>query len=137
MQLISDERTKFTPSYCKKPLSDSMDLPSSSENHSGCVKSPVPSRSIPLIFAHFESVSSSMQRLVAREYFECMCRSAMTFISSPVFRTAMRKAKPPGFQKLLLCGLLFSTKAFPADGPACARPLAGLSSSQRHFQPHN
>src|SRR5208283_3762834 len=61
----------------KSPLPQGSSLSFSSFNHSGWVKSPVPMTVIPLSCAHFQSDSGSRSLLVAREYFEWMCRSAI------------------------------------------------------------
>jgi len=43
----------------------------------GCVKSPEPTTEIPFSWAHFQRFSGLRSLLVAREYFEWICRSAI------------------------------------------------------------
>ncbi len=56
-----------------------------SSSHLGWVKSPVPTRLSPLIFAYFAISGMLICSLVARLYLPCMCRSAMTLMYNAQF----------------------------------------------------
>src|SRR3989304_4202008 len=64
----------------KIPEPSSVKLLFNSLAHSGCMKSPVPSRPTPLIFAYFSRFVRLRSLEVAREKRECMCRSAIICI---------------------------------------------------------
>ena len=60
----------------------------SSSLHTGCVRSPVPMRSSPFFLAHISRNSGTHSLLVARAYFECICKSAINIINTPLLSNA-------------------------------------------------
>ncbi len=79
----------------KSPLPSGISLSLISTSHTGCTQSPVPTTRTPLRAAHQNRCSRSRSRLVAREYFEWICRSAWKIMVRRRVSRVGAGARPP------------------------------------------
>src|SRR5579884_118238 len=99
MLLTSTVSMKCCPPCVNSPRPVGASFARSSRSQTGWVKSPVPTRVIPLRPHHFARCSTSISRLVARLNFECRCRSAMIRIAPDSWRPAGSPSRAPCFAR--------------------------------------